>query len=207
MSSRHHPLLQSFVFFFLSLGLPVSACAGHGFASAFGNIEWLPEPGRTPDSTFYRLDMIREESQLFLAHTPKDKLTLCLIFAREKLAELEAMVKTENVAAAKIAAEYYQHYIDRATELIAEDAPDKEALTETLAAALLEHQYILSVIYEELPVSTRAIVPLTITAAKERYDEVAARLSPKKRGAFFFKEEEVRWSVEMAKRLDEEQTP
>jgi hypothetical protein len=44
----------------------------------------------------------------------------------------------------------------------------------------------------------------TIAVGQERYQEIAKLLPAKKRGAFFFKEEEVRWSVEMAKRADEE---
>ena len=178
--------------------------AGHGFASAFTNIEWLPEPGWTPDSVFYGLDAAREEGKLLLAQTDEAKVRLCLTFAREKLAELEAMVKAEKAEAAKIAAERYRLYIDRAQQLTVESTKDKEVLADLTANALLEHQYILSVIYEELPISTRSIVPEVITAAHERYQTVTNLLSPKKKGALFFKEEEVRWSVQMATRAEED---
>jgi len=187
----------------VTFGLPSATLAGHGFASAFGNIEWLPPPGRAPDSTLYRLDAVREESQLLLARTATDKMRLYLTFTREKLAEVEAMVKAENSAAATIAAERYTAYLDRAEEVIKSDTGETEVLAEMLASALLEHQYILSVIYAELPVSTRSVVRQTITTAHERYQAVAKLLSPKKKGAFFFKEEEVRWSVDMATRADE----
>ena len=187
----------------LTLGLPSPALAGHGFASAFGNIEWLPPPGRAPDSTLYRLDAVREESQLLLARTATDKMRLYLTFTREKLAEVEAMVKAENSAAAATAAERYTAYLDRAEGVVKNDTGETEALAEMLASALLEHQYILSVIYTELPASTRSVVRQTITAAHERYQAIAKLLSPKKKGAFFFKEEEVRWSVDMATRADE----
>ncbi len=187
----------------LTFGLPSATLAGHGFASAFGNIEWLPAPGRAPDSTMYRLDAVREESQLLLARTATDKMRLYLTFTREKLAEVEAMVKAENSAAAATAAERYTAYLDRAEEVVKNDTGETEALAEMLATALLEHQYILSVIYAELPVSTRSVVRQTITTAHERYQAVAKLLPPKKKGAFFFKEEEVRWSVDMATRADE----
>ena len=187
----------------LTLGLPSATLAGHGFASAFGNVEWLPPPGRAPDSTLYRLDAVREESQLLLARTATDKMRLYLTFTREKLAEVEAMVKAENSAAAATAAERYTAYLDRAEEGVKNDTGETEVLAEMLATALLEHQYILSVIYAELPVSTRSVVRQTITTAHERYQAVAKLLSPKKKGAFFFKEEEVRWSVDMATRADE----
>jgi len=191
-----------FCFLLLAVG-PI--LAGHGFMSAFGNIEWLPEPGRTPDSSWYRLDAWQEEGKLLLARDAESKARLCLTFAREKLAELEAMVKAENVAAAEIAAAQYNAYIDRTKHVITDgpEPPVKEALAEVMANALLEHQYILSVIYEELPASTRTIVPHVITTAQERYQDITKLLPAKKKGALFFKEEEVRWSVQMATRTEE----
>ena len=97
------------------------------------------------------LDAVREEGKLLLAQTDEAKVRLCLTFAREKLAELEAMVKAEKAEAAKVAAERYRLYVDRAQQLTVESTKDKEALADIMANALLEHQYILSVIYEELP--------------------------------------------------------
>jgi hypothetical protein len=186
--------------------VPQAALAGHGFVSAFGNIEWLPEPGRTPDSAWYSLDTWQEEGKLLLARDPEAKTRLCLSFARKKLAELEAMVKAENAAAAEIAASGYQAYVERAQRIISDttEPAAKEALSETLANALLEHQYILSVIYTDLPAGTRMVVPRVIAMAQERYQNISKLLSPKKKGALFFKEEEVRWSVEMATRTEEE---
>jgi hypothetical protein len=185
--------------------VPRAAFAGHGFVSAFGNIEWLPEPGRTPDSPWYRLDAWQEEGKLLLARDPETKTRLCLSFAREKLAELEAMVKAENAPAAEIAAGRYRDYVDRAQRIVSDgtEPAAKEALAEVMANALLEQQYILSVIYEDLPAGARAVVPRVIAAAQERYQDITKLLSPKKKGALFFKEEEVRWSVQMATRADE----
>ncbi|MBI3304670.1 MAG: hypothetical protein HYZ72_21615 [Deltaproteobacteria bacterium] len=192
-------------FFCFLLSAPALAFAGHGFMTAFGNIEWLPEPGRTPDSAWYRLDAWQEEGQLLLACDPEAKDRLCLTFAREKLAEVEAMVKAENAQAAETAADRYREYVDRAKRIVSDgmEPTAKESLAEVMANALLEHQYILSVIYEELPASTRAVVPRLIAAAQERYQDVTRLLPPKKKGALFFKEEEVRWSVQMAMRADE----
>ena len=113
------------------------------------------------------------------------------------------MAKAEKTEAAKTAAERYRLYIDRAQRLTAENTSDKESLADTIANALLEHQYILSVIYEELPAGTRAVMTEVIAAAQEKYQFVAKLLSPKKKGALFFKEEEVRWSVQMATRAEE----
>ena len=181
---------------------PTLLFAGHGFMTTFGNIEWLPEPGRTPDSAWYQLDTWQEEGQLLITRAPEEKIRLCLTFAREKLAELAAMVTSENPHAAEIAADRYQFYIDRARHTLDHDLAEKEPMAEVMANALLEHQYILSVIYEELPTETRAIVPHVIAMGQEQYAQVSGLLSPKKKGALFFKEEEVRWSVQMATRAE-----
>src|SRR5215813_2841477 len=206
MTRRHQAsLVQLCGLLYFLLLIVEPALAGHGFMSAFGNIEWLPEPGRTPDSSWYKLDAWQEEGKLLLTRDPEAKVHLCLTFAREKLAELEAMIKAENTPAAEIAAGRYREYVDRAQRLINEQTGtmSKETLAEVMANALLEHQYILSVIYEELPASTRAVVPRVIATAQERYQNITKLLPPKKKGALFFKEEEVRWSVQMALRADE----
>lgn len=188
----------------LTLFLGVTdALAGHGFVSTFGNIEWLPDPGRTPDSVWYQLDTVKEEGQLLLAEDNADKVSLYLSFAREKLAEIEAMVKIEDKAAAETAVERYRVYLTRARQLIASGVEDKESLAERMATALLEHQYIFSVIYEELPATPRIVVPIVIGVAQQHYTDVVQFLSRKKKGALFFKEEEVRWSVRMVLRADE----
>lgn len=183
--------------------------AGHGFVTTFGDIEWLPEPGRTPDTVGYQLDSWSEVGQLWLATTARQVVDLSLGFAREKLAEAEAMLTIQDIAAARVALEQYWYYIDRAEQALpqAADGQDEEtsALVETLTIHLLEHQYILTIIHTDLSVESRGILREVFTTAQSRYPRIADRLPRKKRGALFFKEEEVRWSVEMAIRADEEE--
>ena len=190
--------------------ITAAAWAGHGFMSSFGNIEWLPEPGETPDSVWYAFDSWEEEGQLWRAQGAVQQTPLYLSFAREKLAEVEAMVNAENEIAAKTAADRYQDYMTRAGRLITKLDPstsDKEGLAEATATALLEHQYILAIIYEELPAGSRAIVPFLLKAAQSYYGDISPLLSRKKKGALFFKEEEVRWNVQMVFRANEEGGP
>ena len=185
------------------------AGAGHGFVTTFGDIEWLPEPGRTPDTVGYQFDSWSEVGQLWLATTAQQVVALSLGFAREKLAEAEAMLTVQDIAAARVALEQYWYYIDWAEQALpqAEDVQNEEtsALVETLTIHLLEHQYILTIIHTDLSVESRGILREVFTTAQSRYPRIADRLPRKKRGALFFKEEEVRWSVEMAIRADEEE--
>ena len=203
---RRKSLCNGLLFLFLFVSSP--AVAGHGFVTAFGNIEWLPEPGRTPDTVGYQLDSWYEAGQLWLAATAQEVVDLSLSFAREKLAEAEVMLTAQDTTAARTALAQYWYYIDRAEQALpkAADGQDEDTigLIETLTTNLLEHQYILSIIHTDLPVESRGILREVFTTAQERYPRLADRLPRKKRGALFFKEEEVRWSIEMALREDEE---
>ena len=188
--------------------LSAPAFAGHGFVTTFGDVEWLPEPGRTPDSTWYQLDAWHEAGQLWLASTPQETVELSLGFAKEKLAETEAMLMASNTNAAQIAVDQYWHYVDQAEQAIPEGESKRDeasvALIETLTKNLLEHQYILTIIHTDLPTGSRSVLRDLFTTAQKRYPTIADRLPRKKRGALFFKEEEVRWAIEMAMREDEE---
>lgn len=58
--------------------------------------ETLPEPGITPQSILYFLDVLIEEIRLFLASNPVDKARLSLEFAQEKAAEVELLLETSS---------------------------------------------------------------------------------------------------------------
>jgi hypothetical protein len=198
--------------------VPALVLAGHGFSTTFANIEWLPEPGRTPDSFLYFLDEWRERQELSAATTSEERVKIALAFAREKLAEVEAMVGDKNEQAAKTAAEQYRVYVDRALIEVtnysdgAREEKKKpaegpaERLAELFCQAILEHQYILSVIYQDLPQEARTLLPEVVKEGQAAYKGAVQLLSPKKRGAFFWKEDEVRWAVQVWMR-EEEQIP
>jgi Domain of unknown function (DUF5667) len=192
---------------FLSQAEP--AAAGHGMVTSFAAIEWLPEPGRTPDEIFYFLDTWGEERELEAAAGPRELLDVSLRIAREKLAELEAMVRDRNVPAARVAAGRYRALVERALAALRDGGsphpgPGEEgkALAHPLCQALLEHQYILSVDYEALPRESRRLLAGIIAAADAAYQEAAPYLSRKDRDPFLFKQNEVRWSVRAGTRDD-----
>ena len=174
------------------------ATAGHGMVTSFAAIEWLPEPGRTPDQLLYFLDGWTESRELDATRSPQETVDVSLRIAREKLAELEAMVRAGNGAAAQTAAARYRALLARAAAA-AGTAPMADGVAEsvarTLCQALLEHRYILSVDYETLPPASRAILVDVEAQAHAAYRDAAARLARKDRDPFQFKENEVRWSV------------
>lgn len=178
--------------------------AGHGLLNSFGDLEWLPAPGRTPDQWQYRLDTWREQGELWLADTPLARFELCLAYMRDKLADLEAMVAADKREAAGIALARYRDYLESAFAAVSESSTEQEAgLRERLARSLLEHQYMLSVDYPDLPIAPRALVATLIEDIGARYKELRGKLPHARAEALFFKEEEVRWSWEMGKRAGE----
>lgn len=179
--------------------LPASALAGHGLLNSFSDLTWLPPAGRTPDQWHYRLDDLREQTRLLLADNDVARLAVCLNAMREKLAEAEAMVSKAELAAAAIAIEGYRDYLARAEALV------DDATRERLARALLEHQYMLSVDYPDLPVASRAVLATLIDDIGLRYQALRGKLPRGSAQALFFKEEEVRWSWEMGRRAGEVQ--
>ena len=104
---------------------------------------------------------------------------------------LKSFFKIEDKAAAETAVERYRAYLTQTQQLVGSAEKDKESLAEKMATALLEHQYIFSVIYEELPAEPRVVVPTVIEVAQQHYKDVVQFLSRKKKGALFFKEEDV----------------
>lgn len=198
--ARWKSLLMAALLFLVT----ATAMGGHGFMTAFGNIEWLPEPGQTPDQTWYAADLIQEAASLWAADTPNERLKLSLQFAREKLAELEAMLMSENSDAAKTAIDQYWNYLGRAKDSIPPHKERKQQevaeMTETLTNHILEHQYILTIIFYDLPVPLRTPLKVFFRESQKFYPTVADQMPRKKRGSLFFKEEEVRWAIEMAMR-------
>ncbi len=185
------------------------AAAGHGMVTSFATIDWLPEPGRTPDEILYFLDTWDEERRLEAASGPMETLDVCLQTAREKLAEMEAMVRARNVGAARIAADRYRARVERALAVLGKPrspqaAPGEEAkaLARALCQALLEHQYILSVDYETLPHGSRRLLVEIVALADAAYRRAASHLSQEDGEAFLFKQNEVRWSVRTGMRDD-----
>ncbi len=178
--------------------LPASVLAGHGLLNSFSDLAWLPPPGRTPDQWNYRLDDLRDQARLLLADDDVARLGVCLSVMREKLAEAEAMVGKAEAAAAHVAIDGYRAYLTRAEALV------DDATRERLARALLEHQYMLSVDYPDLPVAPRALLATLIDDIGLRYQALRAKLPSGSAEALFFKEEEVRWSWEMGRRAGKE---
>jgi hypothetical protein len=164
------------------------AGAGHGFMNSFADVEWLPDPGCTPDRYCYVFDTFAERCGVFFA----------------RLAETSAMLKANDPAAATVALERYlalaatgEAALDDADSAQIPDARQRYML------AVLEHVYIMSVDYVDLPLDVRrtVLVPF-FDGAMEHFASVRAALGETEQKALFFREEEIRWSLEMTEQAD-----
>ncbi len=189
----------------LSLGFFVyssTLSAGHGLMNSFAGIEWLPAPGLSPSSAFYRADLWRESVLLWRTDSIPAEIAIAERIAREKLAELETMIRGGDLKAAKIAITQYRRYVDHASAALGKLGKNQPALALKLATALLEHQFIITTDYLDLPRESRRIAAEMIESAATHYATLRARLPRRIQDSLFFKEEEVRWSRQQAEGAD-----
>ena len=176
--------------------------AGHGFMNSFGDVEWFPDPGITPNEWTYRLDRADEQLALMRA-SGENKFSLPLEYAEEKLSEASAMIKAKDPAAARIALDYYDDYITRANvALESSSGAEQAALRSRFIDAVLEHIYLITVDYVDMPLKDRTMLSKFFETGILRYEAARDKLPKAARDALFFKEEEVRWSIEMTRQAD-----
>lgn len=184
--------------------LPTLAHAGHGLMNAFSDVEWLPEPGYMPDHWAYRFERAGEALEFALASPGPETLLLALGIAREKLAECVAMVRAGQAQHGSVARDAWFDAIARAGEAVDRvEAGQPGELEARLVDDLTEQVYILTVEYLDLPLGGRKTVlmpivdhALRLVGQRKRARDAAGR------EALFFREEELRWGVEMMQRGD-----
>ena len=181
-----------------------TAGAGHGLMNSFADIEWLPDPGRTPADATWALDNARESASLALLDG-RDLQQAALGYAREKLAEIDAMVRAGDADAARAALDVYLERLDDALAAY-QSLPEsiREEAGKQHGQALLEHQYLAVIEYLDLPAAARPALLGAAERAEHDYQLVRASLPKRYAEAQFFKEEEVRWVREVARQADEQ---
>lgn len=173
--------------------------AGHGLINSFADLEWLPPPGTTPADFAWPLECAEEAAQRWLARSPARRRALLQAHARERLAEIDATVRAQQPAATARGVAAYAGLLDELTPLLADAGTD---VLRAQAEELLAQQYMLSTNYLDLPRATRPLLLPLLELAAARYQGLRERLPAAAREALFFKEEEVRWSYDMAVAAD-----
>ena len=103
--------MQKLLLIFCLYLMPFQVSAGHGLMNSFGNIEWLPETGLTPDQIIYPVDNWLEQVELFLTSDNSRIRDIYWKFMKEKLAEIVDMTKKKLTSDAKVASGKYLQYL------------------------------------------------------------------------------------------------
>ena len=164
--------------------------------NSFTNIEWLPEPGLTPNQSFYFLDSFAEKIELLLSQREGHQEEAYLKLSKEKLAEIVEMAKGGEIEEAKLATKHYLKYLNRGFE---ENRDEKDQEYLTLLNTILEHRYILGFEYPELPKGTRReILRNTDSTLISVYEKIEALVPRSLSDSLFLKKDEVNWIWEIA---------
>ncbi len=75
----------------------------------------LPDPGITPDSPFYFVDIWGKQISLMFTFKAENKVQKALRYADERLAEIDAMIAKNKIKAATMATNEYQNCLEIAT--------------------------------------------------------------------------------------------
>lgn len=147
-------------------------------AMAFAQEAELPNPGLTPDSSFYFLDTLGEKIGMFFAFSAKKKAEKALKYAGEKLAEVKAMAEQKEIKALEKANQKYKKFLELAnqkTQDAKERGKDVEELATLITEKTLKHQEVLSEVFEKVPEEAKKGIEKAIEVSR-RGSETAIQL-------------------------------
>ncbi len=107
--------------------------------------EELPNPGITPDSPFYFVDIWGKKMGLFFAFAPEAKAKKALEITEERLAEAHVMAVKNKSRAVKVATTGYDEYMAMAIEKMGEaknKGVDISGISEIAALATSKHLFV-----------------------------------------------------------------
>jgi len=113
----------------------------------------LPNPGITPDSPFYFVDVLGKNIGLFFAFGPDAKAKKAIQYAEERLAEAQAMAAKNKSKEVERSANGYGKFVtmagEKAQEARQRGAPDN--ISEIVASATSKHLSVLDRVYDMVP--------------------------------------------------------
>ena len=115
--------------------------AGSAFAQEQNG---LPDPGITPDSPLYFFDKLAEQVSLRLTFSNEERAQKALVYAEERLAEMNRMMNTNNVRATIQAVNGYNDRIDTAMGALESLGKQGVATQAMLAMRMANHAAIFS---------------------------------------------------------------
>lgn len=165
----------------ITLGLAILLLAP---LAAFAQENLLSDPGITPDSPFYFLDLVGEKIGEFFAFSAEAKVKHALATAEERLAEAEAMADKGKDDLAATARERYQERLNAALAQAAqakEQGKDMEEVMATVAEATFRHMAVLTERLEQVPEQAQEAIARAIEASSRGNEESLNALSGEKK--------------------------
>lgn len=142
----------------------------------------LPDPGLTPDSPFYFLELLIEEIGSFFTFDDLKKAERCANLAAERLAEAQAVIEKGRPELAERTLERYRIQLQNSLTG-AEGAQNQGQNTEEVMArvgtATSRHLEVLAEIYEQVPEEARLSIENAMTASVKGHERAVDTLKAK----------------------------
>ena len=132
-----------------------------------------PSAGIKPTNLFYFLDIALEKISLFFIFNPERKAQKALVYAEERLIEVEAIAAENKPKAVATAMANYQANVSLATAE-SKDIKDKEKsqiLLSTIADNTSKHQEVLAEVYNKVPDEAKKAIEKAIEVSAKSHEE------------------------------------
>ena len=145
----------------------------------------LPEPGLTPDSPFYFLEIIAENVGTFFTFGDLKKAERYTVLATERLAEAKAVIEKGKPELVEKTMERYENQLNKSIAR-AEKAMEKDKNTEKatefvakIGKTTYTHLDVLAEVYEKVPEEAKPAIENAMKASVKRHEKVVEALRAK----------------------------
>jgi len=180
LSRRPSMKLKHFRIFLVACLVTTSLLCGGG--AAYAQDEQLPDPGITPDSPFYFLDVWGKKAGLLFAFSAEAKAGKALEYAEERLAEAQAMAARNKIREVQRAANGYDEFLGLAFEkaVAASNQGVSENAIEAVALTTSKHLSVLDRVKDAIPVEAEGTINRAQEASINGYTNALLVLAEKK---------------------------
>lgn len=138
-----------------------------------------PNPGITPASHFYFLDVAVEKISFLFIRNPEKRVVRALSYVEERLAEIEVVSLKKNPEAINKAIEYYRKNLDLAIQQasLIEKKEDTERILIEIGDKSSQYQESLFEIYNNAPEESQPAIELAIEVAIRQQEQIDKKLT------------------------------
>lgn len=150
--------------------------------TAFANEkEDLPDPGLTPDNTFYFVKSWTERAQMFFTFSPEGKAVLSIKFADQRLAEAEVMEGTGKPEFIKdLLAERDKHLKNAERNINKAEPQNRKRALEKVAEATSKHTTVLQELLNKVPPQAQDAIRHAIEVSQHGHETALKNLQKAK---------------------------